>query len=173
MEELFTVEGYRNYLINYYRYASDEEKLEQRKKNIDKFSDEYLQTIIKNTENFSSILLEQMKRENNIFKETIFASITLSNISIDIKNGCSGGFPSDTLVKPIVSGDDSYISEYLLKQSLKGFNIDIVYDSKEERIDDIVAIFPANELCVSCPIEVFDKRYESNSNNVSNKHLVK
>lgn len=175
MEELFTVEGYRNYLINYHVYECDldKERLEQRARIIKRdYSDEYLQTIIENTRRFSSILLEYMKEEKHAAKEVIVTVIKLNHTSIDIQNGCSGGFPSDALISPLLM-DGALISEYLLKQSFPTFTIDTIHDSYEEQIDDIMATFPLDELQISCSVKDFDKIYESNSNKGSNKQLVK
>lgn len=175
MKELCNVESYRNDLITYYRYTSDsgEEKLEQRRKQIEKFSDEYLETIIKNTEDFSSVLLKHMKENGQILDEDIFTSIRLHHMSIDIQNGCSGGFPCDTLITPIGLGNEVIISEHLLKKGFPTFTIDITYDSYEERIDDVVATFPLNELHISCSKKEFDNIYETQATNETSKQLIK
>lgn len=175
MKELFTVEWYRNYLVNYHEYECDleKERLEQRAEIIKRdYSDQYLQTIIENTKRFSSILLEHMKKEEHADEEDIFTSIELNHTSIDIQNGCSGGFSSDTLISPLLMGG-ALISEYLLKQSFPTFTIDTIHDTYEDRIGDIGVTLPLDELHISCPTKDFDKIYECNSNKGSNKHLVK
>lgn len=176
MEKLISVSDYRNYLIAYYQYECDLNmaKLEQRKQIINKFySDQYLQTIVENTKRFNSMLLEYMKKEDHVINEKVITTIELNHTTIDINNGCSGGFHSDTLIRPLILAQGSYISSYLLQQSFPDFTIEITHDSYEERFDDMVTTFPLDELHISCPKEVFNEIYNSNSNKSSHKKLVK
>ena len=132
-----TIDEYKEYLINYYRWPIDNNEESKRKREVyllSKYSDQYLQKIIDDTYNF---IKDIFSSDTIKFGYCIFDanenSISYINLAIH------GGGPSDNIY---IDLEERNISEYLLKQIFgKFFSIELREDVFEYEADeDIIGI---------------------------------
>jgi hypothetical protein len=108
---MITLEEYKEYLINYYRYEIDNNDLkreERRKEFITKYSNEYIQKIIDDTYQFIREIFESDTIDYGYYNHHL-EDDTTSYISLNI---CGGGF-ADTIFKDT---NDRCISKYILRK---------------------------------------------------------
>jgi len=130
MIEMFNLDKYKSYLIEFYYHRYDEDKLKERKDYINNhYTDNYLTEIINNTQQFILLLLDKMKNDQHIYKDNIFCEMELllsGEIEKYISNGCCGGWPSDRLFH--LGNEDTLISKFLIENFFgKKFRIELNY----------------------------------------------
>lgn len=136
IKSFIDIKTYRNYLEDFYVYPCDKNNKEQRKKYVDKYSDEELSKIIENTKLFIIYLFEKLENENYVNKDNTFTSIKISDKQIYIFTNCTGGSSPDVLYNPLDFGEDFYVSYYLLNKFLEGFIIYENFETFEEYDED-------------------------------------
>jgi len=163
MEDIFDFESYRDYLVNFYVYAYDEDTYLKRKMLIDSYSDDHLRKIINDTKTFIIYLLDKMKTENNVFENSIFTSFEVMEVRF-ISNGCIGGYRADMLYCPLDFGDDFWVSYYLVRKFFADFRVyegqeeHNYYDEEEEA--GCIYIIPNISICGS--VEIFQEILKNN-----------
>ena len=133
MNEIFNLENYKNYLIEVYTYEIDNNEYSKNKRKEyleNHYSDEFLESIINDTLNFSIYLLE-----SNLGNETRWCDIDLLEDASYIFLNLTGGWFSDTLYRINYDGKEITISKHLLKKFL-GNNFWIEEDSQINAVID-------------------------------------
>ena len=130
MLSIFNLDSYKEYLINYYFYECDntESKKDSRRKLIEqRYSDEYLQSIIDNTKEFILNIIDTCNDD--------YISIPIAYREEYIFTNCTGGHHPDILI-PIDEVDKSIkISKHLLDAFL-GKKFSVFLDEDEEKYYD-------------------------------------
>lgn len=159
MEEVITVEEYRNKLIEYYKYKYDEDTYELRKRTINSvYSDEYLFRIISDTKIMAEFLINKLIEEKHFFDDLYYTSIPIEENTIRISNGCIGGWASDNIYLYFMGIKEYMISDYILSLYLPNFKIYIHEDTVENMEDEDIGSFtPIRKLFINCKKEIFDK----------------
>lgn len=135
--------------------------------------------IVEDTQQFSNLLLERMKQQNCIYHGNIFTRFSMGDVDYVVNGKIEAGI-FDTLLQLSI-GQDTWISEKLLQQFFPGFQICDKYSVKEEfepvrGIDGIegIGVFKEYiELCVSGPIQTFEKLYNENVNHKNKQKILK
>lgn len=161
---LFNVNKYKDYLINWFYYPCDntpEKKAEREKILEQRYSDEYLEEIVQNTEQFIINFLEICLQE-----DTTYIRIPLEFKSNYIFTNCTGGWHPDVLV-PIDSIDEGKsVSKHLLhkffgKDFLIYFDENIIEYCDDEDPDMIIgSSYSIPEFVISGPKELIKEKYE-------------
>lgn len=116
MEEIFSLDKYKEILSNYYRTTEDENNSEERLNYINAlYSNQYLLRIVENTATFTSYLLKSFKSVSYSF----FANVTYKTMIYDyefINNGCKLGGACDCIIKIMINNNDFLISKSLLQK---------------------------------------------------------
>lgn len=175
MEDLFNVDEYRNYLESFFVYKYDEKTVLERKQQISRYSDEYLQKIIDDTETFIKYLVNKLMEEKHIFEGNIFTNVPIYDDNKYINNNCIGGWPADCLYHLADFENEFRVSLHLLKKYLGDARIDedntIIEDYDE---DDDIGSFSVNSfLHISMPLEKFHEISENDNENIKQLSLVK
>ena len=130
MHNIFNLENYKEYLISYYFYNCDnnENKKSERKRILEQgYSDEYLQEIIDNTQEFILGLIDNCDNSSII--------IDLAQDAEPIFTNCTGGYHPDVLMTIDEIDKRIKISKHLLKVFL-GKNFMIYLDEEETEYFD-------------------------------------
>jgi len=161
---LININEYKEYLINYFMYPCDntpEKRLENKKLLEQKYSDEYLEEIIRNTEDFIIRFLEICLEE-----DTTYIRIPLEFKVNYVFTNCTGGWSPDMFV-PIDSIDEGKnISKHLLHRFLgEGFHIyfdeNVVEYYDDEDPDMIIGnSYSIPELVIDGKKELIKEKYE-------------
>ncbi len=155
-----TLEEYKKYCVEYYRYECDntKEKLAERKRILERIGNDKLQEIVNNTYLFAKYLIKLMKDENNTYQDDIFTSIPCGD-GIKISLGCAGGHFADELYDVDYNGKTIFISDYLLKNILDGVSIESDEDVEEHIDGDIGCIYEYPKLTFSMKLNKFNEYY--------------
>lgn len=116
MQEIFNLNNYKKQLINKYSYEIDNNEVAKTKRAEylkQHYSDEFLQTIIDDTQHFVLTLIE-----NNLNNHVGYAEIDLLKNAEFIFLNLIGGWFSDTLFTLECGSDEKVISLHLLKKFL-------------------------------------------------------
>lgn len=138
MNRLFNFEEYKGYLINHHTYKCDEEKNRERQVYVEsRYSDEFLNRVIANTEKFVLIVLKEIYEKLERFGNDVWIETEISSYIFErISNGCIGGWDADRLFCPNELESDVLVSEYLIRNFFgEKFRIDI-YDDLMEHYDE-------------------------------------
>ena len=133
MKEIFNLENYKRRLIEFYAYEMDNNDIARNKRKEQLaifYSDQFLQSVIDDTLNFSIYLLE-----SNLSNETCWYDIDLLEDAHYVFLNLTGGWFSDVLYKVNLNGKDITISRYLLNRFL-GKDFHIQEDSNCEAVVD-------------------------------------
>ncbi len=138
-----------------------------------------LDKIVADTQEFSNSLLERMKQENQIYQGNIFTKIPMGDVDY-IVNGKVGAGIFDTLLQMYI-GQDTWISTTILQHFFPGFQINESYETKEtfepvngmDGIEGIGSFREYIELCVSGPLETFEKIYEESAKDKDKQKILK
>lgn len=122
MNEIFDLEEYKNYLINYYVENYDKNTRDKRSYYINRYySNIYLYSIVEGTKQYIPDLLYKLesKKDDNDriiceIKMPFFDELGRTRTSY-ISNNCIGGWTSDTIIKP-TQKNNLLVSMYLLKK---------------------------------------------------------
>lgn len=157
--EKISLEEYKKYLINCYKYEFDNNE-KQRLKRLEilnkKYNDEFLNNVLDGTHKFIEKIIECS--ENDYYG---YISIPLecepdiTYIDLDLVGGCK----SDTIVS---DSDNNFYSVDLLKEIFGNFIINPGRDECAEEIegdDDfcVMSFIPSYYLYIQCKKEVIDK----------------
>lgn len=161
---LFNAQEYKEYLINYYYYPCDNtnEKRSKRKELLEhKYTDEYFEEIVRNTEQFILQFLEICVTE-----DTNYIRIPLEYSLDYIFTNCTGGWHPDVLVPVDSIEGGKIVSKYLLNKFL-GKEFHIYFDENEvEYFDDedpdmvIGNSYSIPELVIFGKKEIIKEKYE-------------
>lgn len=139
MPNIFNLDDYRKYLIDYYVEEYDKNTYERRSFHIKRYySDDYLNNIIKGTESFINYLLFELESKRINTEEFVDCKIKMPYFdelgrcrTSYISNNCIGGWSSDTIIKPSQK-NNFLVSMYLLKKFLgNDFKVNIENESEE------------------------------------------
>lgn len=158
MDQIISIDEYRNVLIEYYKYNYDKDTYELRKRTINNsYDDEYLKRIINDTREIYEILLETLKKEGHTYEDKVYISIDIEEENINISNGCIGGWHSDTIYIFYVGNREYYISNYILNLFFKGFDIYVHEDIIERMEDECIGSFiPIRKLFIRCKKDIYE-----------------
>ena len=174
MENIFSVNKYRNYLENYFVHAIDKNTVSERKRAIDKYDDEFLKKVIDDTKAFIIYLLKEMKKQQNIYEEQIFIKLDGFDEYNSINNGCCGGSSADEIYFLSNFGQNFYVSKYLLKQFFDGFSVELVddiYESYDEEFE-MGCTYIYTKLYIAGSIKKFEDIYKDMVNDDIKQELV-
>lgn len=125
---MISLNEYKNKLVNSYNWPIDNTESEREKRRqllTKKYSDEYLEQIISDTNSFIKDVLSSETLEYNYFKSKIDDDTT-SYIDLNLH----GGWKSDTLFIDVTG---RIISKFLIQQI---FGSDLLIDVKEDEFED-------------------------------------
>lgn len=129
---MISLEDYKYYLINYFRWPIDNNQLQIQKRKLElirKYPDEYLEKIINNTTDFLKDILQ-----SDIIKDKYYKEYLEEGFTFFIDLGLHGGHSSDILY---IDSKGRIISNYLIKKVLgKSINIEIITDIIERDFED-------------------------------------
>ena len=169
---MFNFDEYKKYLIDYYKWECDnnEESYNKRKWHVNHFySDEDLNNIVINTEEFIHYLMGKLTTNTKVHNDNIFDNVELideppPHIMYNfISNGCGGGWHSDELFF-MDNKENDPISLYLTKQFFgKSFRMNISrticeYYNEEEETGCEYGII---QLEIVGPLQKFYELYDS------------
>lgn len=171
MDNIFSLDSYKNYLIDFYKNKYDEERIKERKQYIEKYcSDEFLNLVVNNSKLFILQVVRHMTEQISANNDKVCFKKDISTyIFKNISNGCSGGWYADRLFCPNEKEPDVLVSEYLIKSFFgKKFIIDIFDDLTEnyDEEDEIGYMACTTFLAISGPQ---DKFFEIMNNNFEDK----
>ena len=146
---LFTKDGYRRYLEEYFINPLDKNKIDFNKRFIDNMSDELLQKIIDDTNIFIDYVMDKMVDDNHVVNGCAITHIKLNDDIHHISNMNSSIWCVDELFSPSVFGNNALVSKKILASFFEGFLIYFHEDNNEMYIDISGMVSSFLKLCTT------------------------
>lgn len=150
---LFDLDTYKEFLVASYRHKCDDSEVMRNKRRLlllERYDDDYLQSILEGTESFIIKLLEMSENDYpGFFNIQLQNEPTIKMINLDL----TGGWMSDTIV---LDSENNHYSVNVLEQVFgRFFSIEpsrIEYDEEVDEDDDfcIVSEIPTFSTYIQC-----------------------